>query len=1199
MSTIKDILKLNLSEDIKEVIDLEDRAEEEIKYEIDNYIVTENISHHLSTFSTLYRSNAKETGVWISGFYGSGKSYFGKMLGYILANNTILGTPIIERFIPRLNGLKNQSLLENELRTLANSESIVVTLDIAKQNTDRGLAFTLFRAFLKNLGFLDNHYGLFEYNLYLDDKYDEFKEKVLTTTGEDWLVIRKNTMKVPKVMKQTLSSWLYTDLEFEDTKKYIQDLIADFDPSKLKEELVRFLDKYKDESIVFIFDEASEAISQNKIDLLELEGVSEALSSISNKVWTIAIAQEKLDDVISNNNISKSQLTKVTDRFKTKIHLEATDVDVIIRTRLLEKKDEAFEELKKYFDKNLGQITEVTNLKSTFPTKVSDANEFAIYYPFHKYQFELLQKFLFSSSALAATQVAARGMIITAFDVIRNKIQNLPFHSFTNLSFLCDEAQKSPDASLVNKYETARKILDDQGSEINGRDLLKVIHFINEAELVSPTAENIAKAYISKIDDYYEVKGKIDEALDVLTDSKVILLSNNNYKITSDLEAKLLEVMRDFHVGLPDKKRDVTAILKKDPLIKSIANIIDNSILYSFNIISDQDEELISSSNKNLKIKLYSLYSITQNRTEFIENIKLTTQGSKDLISIIPDNSDFNTIDLLLEEIRRFIYILEKYASDNDKNVRQILREFSTIKEEKEKDLNELIKKAYSNCTTVYLFNTRLSDEISFTSTLPDLQREVIKNIYSKRLPKQLSENVGKSIIKEKNENKLNKFNDGADFNFFDSNGNFIGDNLRLVEEVAFKIQNSFVDGKSLEDELSIPPTGYSYGTISTVIAVLFRAGRLLAKYNGADLFSYTDSNVEEIFKTSRNFQKASFKAITKSLPTKTKTEIVQILLDLKFSEETDRNIDWNTNDFKVVDSIRVLADHFVKDVDTMAKTVPDFEETFKSSEDLLGVLTNFTGVTTESNLQTKADQFLNEKDKFSEAVKNIVKTEKFIKKNLENAKAYKRFVSELKIELTKADVSNDKIEKEIKDFEEAISNSIVDSYRTIVDKVQIIKDEYYHLMNNANKDMTDTHTLLKKKAEDTLSEIKKYPKDLNSELIEKTNSIIGYSEKRINSKLNLGYSITCKNCNLSLSEMMNSLPLAKTKENELILLQSSIVKEKAPEGVNKPKTKKKISFTLRPKFTVNEYKNELTNQLNSLSTYNDNDEVEINLKSE
>ena len=83
---IKEILKLDINEDIKNVIDLEDQSENEIQSEIETYIITDGLGMHLSKFVSQYTSNIKETGVWLSGFYGSGKSYFGKMLGYIIDN---------------------------------------------------------------------------------------------------------------------------------------------------------------------------------------------------------------------------------------------------------------------------------------------------------------------------------------------------------------------------------------------------------------------------------------------------------------------------------------------------------------------------------------------------------------------------------------------------------------------------------------------------------------------------------------------------------------------------------------------------------------------------------------------------------------------------------------------------------------------------------------------------------------------------------------------------------------------------------------------------------------------------------------------------------------------------------------------------------------------------------------------------------
>ena len=156
MITIKDILKLDLNEDIKNVIDLEDQSENEIQSELESYIVTDGLGEHLSTFIKQYTSNIKETGVWLSGFYGSGKSYFGKMLGYLIANPTINGTPARDRFMPRLAGVKNENFIKNDILKLDSIKSTVVFLDIAKQNTDNGLAFTLFSNFLKKLGWLIN-----------------------------------------------------------------------------------------------------------------------------------------------------------------------------------------------------------------------------------------------------------------------------------------------------------------------------------------------------------------------------------------------------------------------------------------------------------------------------------------------------------------------------------------------------------------------------------------------------------------------------------------------------------------------------------------------------------------------------------------------------------------------------------------------------------------------------------------------------------------------------------------------------------------------------------------------------------------------------------------------------------------------------------------------------------------------------------
>ena len=284
MAAIKDILKLDLQEDIKNVIDLEDKSENEIQIEIESYIVTDGLGNHLSKFITQYTSNIKETGVWLSGFYGSGKSYFGKMLGYLIGNPMINGTPARDRFIPRLNGVANHSLIENDIRKLDSIKSKVIFLDIAKQNTDNGLAFTLFSNFLKSLGFRDDRYGYMEYELFIDGKYDFLKSKALELFSKDWEEIKKSNREIAKAMRRVYAAMDYSDAEYEDTRNTYSFAIQNFDADKFKQELEKYLVKYTDETIVFVFDEASEAISQGKFKLTDLQAISKSLSSISKKV---------------------------------------------------------------------------------------------------------------------------------------------------------------------------------------------------------------------------------------------------------------------------------------------------------------------------------------------------------------------------------------------------------------------------------------------------------------------------------------------------------------------------------------------------------------------------------------------------------------------------------------------------------------------------------------------------------------------------------------------------------------------------------------------------------------------------------------------------------------------------------------------------------------------------------------------------
>ena len=1204
---IKDLLTINLDEDIKNVIDLEDISESEIQSEIESYIVTDGLAKEYSDFATVFTSSIKESGVWISGFYGSGKSYFGKMLGYLISNRTIAGTPARDRILQRFTGIDDEALIKNDIRRLDSENSRVVFLDIAKQDTSKGLSYTLFRNFLKSLELPQNEHGYFLYQLMINENTTNISDYVYSSTGINWSDVKTKLVEYAKVIKNIYLQKGNTEDDYKSMLETIRRETDQFSATSLKEQLASYFAIEKNEKVVFLFDEASEAINQQKFTLLDLEGLSESLSSLGGKVWTIAIAQEKLDDVINNSNVSKAQLTKVTDRFKTKVHLESTEVDVIIRNRLLKKTDAGIAQLKEYYQKHSGKIADHASLIGAGISKTDNADTYSTYYPFYKYQFDLLQNFLFGTKGYASTKVAARGMIITTYDLLNKELQNKPVFETTTGWQICKQAQPSPNVRLVSRYDNAERILKEDHSPISGRKLLETINFLAEAEVAPTTLPNIVKSFISDPEQFYKVQDEISKALDKLTEAKVLLDTNKTYRITSDIEQRLLDEMNGYTVQGFVKKKQVVNAYKTAAFIKSIAKIADSGLQYDFYLTTDNDDELTNPALKSLKLKLKSIYNISDDRNADIETLKVQHQNDKDLLWLVPDNRAFRELDRLIDEVERIGYLEQKYNNPNS-DEGKIMLGFSTAKTEKQIRITALIEESLFNATAVYLYNTIQLDANNWQGMLQTQQRHIVQNEYSKRLSAQLSEAVAVSVIKEPNNARLQQYFNGADFQFFDAQGNFIGTNLKVVEEVLYKVRNTFVDGATLEKDLEQPPTGYILGTVSATMAVLLRAGKIIAKYNGTDIFSWKDSSVVTMFSAAREFRKASFKQISKSLSALQKQALAQCLLDIEVDKYIGRKIDFNTNDFELVNAVRDLAKHFTEKVGTLKATVKDFDKLFPAVEAQKESLLNFTGAVSESNYIDRAIDFLAAKDAFITALQTIEKVEKFIRNSLPKVNEWKSFVVAVSDELNKAAKTNDVITQLTQNFNDLLTKDVVSNFAALQQTTQKIKDEYHRLFSEAVVLLSEKYSQLKTDAETLIVEINSLPAGLNTSALSKASGLLQYASQRTQATIALDYDVKDKQSRFTYSEVLSFIDLHSSKKTDIDIIQASLVRVAPPVvTVNAeansnttvtaaPPAPKTIKSSLPGKVVkVSVYKNWLKQELQKLASVSDNDEIEIN----
>jgi len=1195
---IKDILTIDLSEDIKNVIDLEDISEAAIQSEIENYIITDGLAKEYTNFVSVFTSNLVETGVWISGFYGSGKSYFGKLLGYMMSNRLINGTPARDRILQRFTGINDEALAKNTIAKLNTINARVVFMDIAKQDTIKGLPYALFRNFLRSLELPENEHGFLLFSLMCDAGYSNTADFVQDKIGKSWGEIKSNRIIYIGTIKDIFLGLGNSEPDYNSILTTIRREIDEFSASKLRDELTNYFKAVKDEKVVFLFDEASEAINQKKFTLLDLEGLSESLSSLGGKVWTIAIAQEKLDDVINNSNVSKAQLTKVTDRFKTKVHLEATEVDIIIRSRLLKKKDDVVKKLTDYYNSNSGKIADHSGLIGA--GKTEDLDSFITYYPFYQNQFGLLQNFLFGRQGSVSSKVAARGMIITTYEILKIEVANEELFNIVSGWQICKEGDPNPDIRRVNRYENADRILKQEKFDLPGRHLLETIHYLTEAEVAPTSLSNIVKAYIKTPEDFHATQTLIAKALETLTDHKILLLSNGTYRITSDIEQRLLDEMNQYPVQTFKKKQQVISAFKNASFIRSLGKVNDANTSYDFYITSDNDDELTNPALKQLKIKVKSLYSYGDDRTTDIEQIKTQYQNDKDVIWIAPDNSYFKEIDKLLDEVERIKYLEEKYIDPNSVEG-PIVRAFQAERSSKETRLKELVEQSLMQGNSIYLYNTGQLDKNNWQTTLNGLQRQVIQNVYSQRLPSQLSDAIAERIIKEGNSQRLHTFFGGqaADFQFFDNHGNFVGESLKPADLILYKIRNTFVDGATLEKEFEQPPTGYGFGTVMTTVAALMRGAKIMAKYNGSEKFSWKDEGVSTIFSAAREFRKASFKAIAKSLTTDQKNNIVKVLQELECETHTGKKTDWNTNDFDLVNAIRDLAKRFCDKVDDMKRSNKDFEILFSNLELCKDQLGSFTGVVSEPNYIDKAENFLSNTNAYLNAVKEIEKAEKFIRNNLDKLRKWKSFVDGVMDELNKAARSDDEITKLTAGFNNLFKGEVVKNFKQLQETVQKVKDAYYLLMQAAASDMASKYSVLKKEAEKIITEISKLPEGLNEEGNNKTKQILLYASQRTSPEVDIDYEVKDKQTRFAYSEMLSFIQLFNSYKTELEIVSSGLIRTSQPKpkpGTPSTPTLKIFKVQLpNKKLKVLAYKQWLQQELQKLAGASDDDEIEIN----
>ncbi|MBQ9210206.1 MAG: BREX system P-loop protein BrxC [Clostridia bacterium] len=556
---IRNMFEKQIDRPINGVIKVDEEVEKVIEQEVGEYVITNELKKHFISFFSFYvealNVPTADIGVWISGFFGSGKSHFLKMLSYIMENKEIGGVRTVELFREKFSDDLGTFMLIDQA-TKPETETILFNIGIQSSinKDDTAVQRVFAKVFYEHLGLYGRNLKVaqLEYYILRQGKYDEFKAAYLRRSGKTWEDDRQGFAFKGKYIVPTLMEVL--DMSEEHANAWFKDKApVEFSIELLVSQIKEYVDsKSKNFHLLFMADEVGQYVGTNISLLLDLQGVIEKLGSeCKGKVWVVCTGQSALDEIIK---VRSDEFSRIQDRFKTRLSLSSSSVDEVIQRRLLKKTPEAEALLEQEYDQNAAVLRNLFAFTTNIVAIKRDylgGHEFAANYPFIPYQFILLQRVFTeirrhgnsgkNSSDSARPMLAGFQEAVTMIStqdaggsiLDKDEYTIVPFYRFY------DTVHRSLDPAIRNVIEKAIRDAEQgfgiQKDDVNVLKLLYLLRYIQE--YMPATLDNLTILMADDIRmDKLSRKAEIQASLDRLMSQNYIARHADQYNFLTDEE---------------------------------------------------------------------------------------------------------------------------------------------------------------------------------------------------------------------------------------------------------------------------------------------------------------------------------------------------------------------------------------------------------------------------------------------------------------------------------------------------------------------------------------------------------------------------------------------------------------------------------------------------------------------------------------
>ena len=899
MKTIRELFDQTrpIDRQIVAVINYAADAEDLLKQEIGEYEVTDSLAHHYEKFMTNLDAGFRgtgnhEVGVWVSGFYGSGKSSFTKYLGFALDPRRRIGTD------PFLTYLQNQfpsQTLRSQLLTLAkNFPATVIMIDLASvaaaDAASQGISRLVYHKVLEWAGYSkDEKISLLELMLERDGKRDKFLA-LLGEEGYGWDELQNDLLAANSIVSRVACK-LYPKL-WKDEASFARVKVDSIygEDERLKQMLDLIERRSGSRRVVFILDEVGQFIEGTDRLIGNLQGLAENLKNFGmGQAWIVATAQQTLP--------MTGPLFKLKDRFPEplRIDIESTDIREITYRRLLKKSPEALQVLKKLFNDNSGAINAATQLKNTKHIQTHlDADIFARLYPFLPQHFNILMELL-RTLARSTGGIGLRSTLKVIQDVLVDLkgrqggklLADQPVGTLATADIFFDTLRSDLERADRGLVETVAKVGAAYGAGSIHHRVAKTVAVLQMVEGFPVSVHNVA-AMLHRAADATPELDSVQEAVAAMLDDKELPFEeiDGSLRFMSEGIVRILAEMAELRPSASDRLTILNEILRDQIFSPEPSARLANTkvVKAQVKLLHGTMPVAVTHAKEDVEIhlELVAASDFSSRTADRLNDSRVP--ANRNFLYLVGEESKSigDTIDRIFqcEEIHR-----RHRTEAGEKEFSQFIIAQKTRADQLKRDLDTALQNAFlkgafvfrGTSTAVSSKGTELRHACN--NQLDHVAAEVFPRY--KLAPQNLDAGVAEKLLQAPDLSLVSSANDPLGVvEKAGTSTRVKTDHPALVAVLDYLRTRGEVDGKKLLDDFNRAPFGWFKDTTRYLVAGLLVAQAVRVKAGGQWLETVGPKAVEAL-KNTNNFAKIDIATNDRQIPQETLNRAAKRLLDL------------------------------------------------------------------------------------------------------------------------------------------------------------------------------------------------------------------------------------------------------------------------------------------------------------------------------